>query len=279
MKLLLANVVGLLVSLYLVLSHYKSEAASSPFCELGSGVSCSTVLRSSWAVILGVPVAVHGVSYFLIACGSAFLCMFVSDFRAKRDATVVNFLVNCVGMCSVFYFIAAEVFIGALCPLCTVVHLVILFSFIFSWIGFQGCGWVFSVSSMTDLISSRINFLLIAVVIVVFPLVVFNLPALHPKYSKEKLDNLAGCLTSNGVTMYGSRKCSHCVSQKAMFGEAFSKITFVECGDEKGKEKCEKANIKGYPTWLLENGERREGTVSMPELAKFGGCNKVFTVS
>ena len=45
---------------------------------------------------------------------------------------------------------------------------------------------------------------------------------------------LAECLTSKGVTMYGTNRCSHCQNQKELFGyDAFTKINFVDCDKEK----------------------------------------------
>ena len=50
------------------------------------------------------------------------------------------------------------------------------------------------------------------------------------------LDTFAQCLTDKGVTMYGSVNCPHCLSQKAMFGESFQYVTYVECTEE--YERC-----------------------------------------
>ena len=272
MKVLAANIVGLFVSVYLVLSHYQAESASSAFCELGSGVSCSTVLRSSWAVIFGVPVAIHGVAYFFLACSSAFMCLLATEFRAKKDAIVVNFYINVVGLLSVFYFITAEYLIGALCPLCTVVHIVICFSFVLSFMEYRASGWTLTVTSATDIIIGRINFLLVALAVVLLPVIVFNLPIIHPSYAPQKLEALTTCLAEKGAKMYGSKSCSHCVSQKAMLGKSFSKIEFVECSHGSGELQCREAGIKGYPTWQLADGKRHEGTMAIKELAEFADC-------
>ncbi|MEI6774232.1 MAG: hypothetical protein WCL18_05590 [bacterium] len=48
----------------------------------------------------------------------------------------------------------------------------------------------------------------------------------------KNLDTFAQCLTDQGAIMYGSQTCPHCQSQKAMFGESFAKVTYVECTKE-----------------------------------------------
>src|SRR3989338_7753649 len=48
-----------------------------------------------------------------------------------------------------------------------------------------------------------------------------------------RLDNFAACLTNKGAVMYGAGDfCSYCADQKNLFGEAFSKVTFVSCTDD-----------------------------------------------
>lgn len=81
---------------------------------------------------------------------------------------------------------------------------------------------------------------------------------------------LAQCITENGVTMYGTERCSHCKTQKAMFGDAFTHIDYVDCDADKGA--CATAQIKGYPTWVDTDGKQYPGTQSLEKLANVAGC-------
>ena len=87
---------------------------------------------------------------------------------------------------------------------------------------------------------------------------------------------LADCLTQKGVKMYGSYWCSHCQRQKKMFGDAADKVPYVECGiqgDPRAQTKeCTDAGITGYPTWILLNGERQSGAMTLSDLAARSGC-------
>lgn len=64
------------------------------------------------------------------------------------------------------------------------------------------------------------------------------------------LDSFAQCLTEKGAVMYGTEWCPHCQSQKALFGDSFQHIDYVNC--ELDKEACTKAGIKGFPTWEIK---------------------------
>ncbi len=92
--------------------------------------------------------------------------------------------------------------------------------------------------------------------------------------SGEAKDNLAKCLTSKGVKMYGAFWCSHCQNQKNEFGDSFQYIDYVEC-DPKGvnanPQACKDAGISGYPTWIV-NGIKYPGEQDPGALAKLTGC-------
>lgn len=82
-------------------------------------------------------------------------------------------------------------------------------------------------------------------------------------------EELAQCLTEKGAVMYGTDWCGHCQNQKAVFGESFQYINFVNC--EQNKDECQAANVPGYPTWQI-NGKNYPGEKSLAELAGLAGC-------
>lgn len=84
----------------------------------------------------------------------------------------------------------------------------------------------------------------------------------------KNLDTFAQCLTDNWAIMYGSETCPHCQSQKAMFGDSFKKITYVECTVE--FERCSK--LKGVPTWEFKDGTQLEGLQQLTALANKTNC-------
>ncbi|MCX5947208.1 MAG: hypothetical protein NTY67_03130 [Cyanobacteria bacterium] len=94
--------------------------------------------------------------------------------------------------------------------------------------------------------------------------------ALKPS-SPEQLA-LANHLRQQGAIFYGAYWCTHCFRQKDLFGqEAGDRLPYVECAkDQAGADRCNAADVRAYPTWVLGN-ERREGVQTLEELATWSG--------
>ncbi len=82
------------------------------------------------------------------------------------------------------------------------------------------------------------------------------------------LDAFAQCLTKAGVTMYGLETCSHCQQQKAMFGESFQYVTYVDCAKEPNR--C--TTLKWVPTREFKDKTQLEGVQSLATLAQKSDC-------
>jgi len=83
---------------------------------------------------------------------------------------------------------------------------------------------------------------------------------------------LAEHLKLKGVVFYGAWWCPHCQHQKELFGTpAQEQLPYVECDKEpSGRERCSAAKVRAYPTWDF-NGDRREGVLTIEELAVWSG--------
>ena len=79
----------------------------------------------------------------------------------------------------------------------------------------------------------------------------------------------AACLSSKGVTMYGTDTCPACQTQKEMFDADFKNITYINC--DINPEICTQNDIKKWPTWMY-NGKAIEGVRTFGELAGISGC-------
>lgn len=83
---------------------------------------------------------------------------------------------------------------------------------------------------------------------------------------------IAECLTTQGATMYGTNRCSHCQAQKALFGmEAFTKVNFVDC--DKETNVCSLAWVEGYPTWKFADGSTLVGEQTFEALTAAAWCS------
>lgn len=85
------------------------------------------------------------------------------------------------------------------------------------------------------------------------------------------LDEFAQCLTNKWAIMFGQVTCQHCQKQKAMFGESFAKITYVECTKE--FERCGKELKWSVPAWKFKDGTLLEGLQELSVLAEKTQCS------
>ena len=82
-------------------------------------------------------------------------------------------------------------------------------------------------------------------------------------------EQLAKCLTENGVRMYGSMYCPHCAEQKELFGESFALINYTECANPDNANAC--SNLQGVPAWIIK-GNIYYGKQELLKLRKLSGC-------
>lgn len=117
---LLVAVAGLCISVALLLEYHV--AVSNPqhvsLCDFSKTVSCSTVARSGYAVLWGLPIAWYGVVAF-------FATSFMIAATRWIDLRAVLFLFGIGGLIgSLVLFIISKAIIGVLCPLCGAVYLI-----------------------------------------------------------------------------------------------------------------------------------------------------------
>ena len=87
-----------------------------------------------------------------------------------------------------------------------------------------------------------------------------------------KYDTFAKALTENSVKMYGTEWCSHCKSQKELFGASFQYINYIDC--DKQSEECQTAGVKGFPTWEIDE-RLYPGEQSFEDLSLYSGVEFV----
>ncbi len=87
-------------------------------------------------------------------------------------------------------------------------------------------------------------------------------------------DDFAKCLSEKGVKMYGAYWCSHCKTQKELFGGSWQYMNYVECSNTDGSQNkvCSAAGITAYPTWELPSGQRMQGELTLDQLSKLSNC-------
>lgn len=118
------------------------------------------------------------------------------------------------------------------------------------------------------MVGNKIIIAFLAVVVAIGGLLVLS-SSLPGEY-----DQFAQCLSDRNTTMYGAYWCSHCLTQKKMFGNSFKFVNYVECDGQgpNGKPQlCQEKGVKGYPTWEIM-GKMYEGQQNLATLSAITGC-------
>jgi uncharacterized membrane protein len=111
---------GLAVSIYLTITHFTTQVKLA--CSAGGTIDCEKVTTSSQSYVLGIPVAVLGVAYFVVALGLCLPAAWRSRAPLLRTARIAWVV---AGVAMVVWLVYAELFeIDAICLWCTVVHAV-----------------------------------------------------------------------------------------------------------------------------------------------------------
>ncbi len=111
--------IGLGLSLYTLWVHYHPGALA---CIDTGPVDCQAVLTSPESVIVGIPVPVFGVMFFVVLGA---LCLPLAWRSTASWVHVARLAGVVVGMGMVFYLVSTELFtVRRICLWCTGVHLV-----------------------------------------------------------------------------------------------------------------------------------------------------------
>ena len=262
---LVLGVLGLFLSLYLIKNHYTGIEKGSA-CDFSEAVSCSLVNTSVYSELFNVPVAVFGALWCVIL-------LLLTQKAKKKDGAVATLLLewNVLGFLFVLYMIYAEIMLKAICPACTLVHIITAITLVLSYLLYKQE----HKSSFQETWKTAKPWLILAAVLFIIPIIIFNLP------QKEKTDYtpIAKCLAEKNVVMYGSFRCAVCAKVKEDFGESFKEVPYVEChpqGEDNQWQRCQQKQIEGTPTWIMEPQgieiQRHRGYLSPEEVADFAGC-------
>lgn len=115
---LVVCVLALLDSAYLTFEHFT--ASTTLACSDTGTVNCLKVTTSSYATVLGVPVALLGLVYFV---AMTLLCLPATWRRPERWLQGLRLAGAGVGVLTVLYLVWTELFrLNAICLWCTGVH-------------------------------------------------------------------------------------------------------------------------------------------------------------
>ncbi len=133
---LLLALAGLGVSIYLTIAHFTDSTLAG--CSEKSGlVNCTKVTTSAQSYVFGIPVAVLGLAFFVVAVAIMSPWAWRSTRREVHLARLASVV---VGVGFVIYLLYAELFIiGSICLYCTSVHVITFLLFVLTM--FAAAAW------------------------------------------------------------------------------------------------------------------------------------------
>lgn len=130
-------VAGLAISVYLTATHVSSVPL---VCTVGSVVNCSAVTHSAYSVIPGtsIPISILGVLWFVVSGLLSLLALPASEPGWLRP---VHLAWAALALVAVLYLVYVEIVIlHQICEWCTVVHLLVVATFVLTLRRFQQAG-------------------------------------------------------------------------------------------------------------------------------------------
>lgn len=112
---------GAALSAVVLYIHHQLSAGQggyTSFCDVSERLSCDVVLASSYASVLGIPVAGWALGAYVVTAALAFsLAKARSEARLRAAATLVAFTAAIL-VVSAYFFVISSLVIGVACPLC-----------------------------------------------------------------------------------------------------------------------------------------------------------------
>lgn len=117
---------GLIDAAYLTYEHYT--ASTTLACSDSGAINCLKVTTSSYAKVLGVPVALLGLLFFVVMTA---LCLPAAWRSTDRRLRLLRLVAVGAGIVSVLYLVWVELFkVEAICLWCTGVHVLTFVLFV-----------------------------------------------------------------------------------------------------------------------------------------------------
>ncbi len=116
------------------------------------------------------------------------------------------------------------------------------------------------------------NFLIIAFLILAGVIGFLVWAQFKTSQANPELDAFAKCLTSKGITMYGTESCAWCLKQEEEFKSSWQYVNYIDC--LKDPNMCVSEGVDGTPTWIFPNDHNKKivGYRELSVLSEESGC-------
>jgi uncharacterized membrane protein len=253
------TLVSIVLSLYMTLTHYVAGELPS-WCTWGSYFSCSDLLRSDWALLLGTPIALLGLAWNVVLLGLATSAR--DELLSSKPTALLRAQLSAVrlwlfaGVVFVVYLVAVEAHVGKICLLCTGVHVATLLSAYCVW---PHADWT-SVGQLPVTTAALVALLMLA------PVVVCNVSlSATATAAGAPPRSLIDCLEAKKVEIIGHAQCAVCRLQTTFFENAARLLRVVEMTPEQEAGFLE-------PLWLMDGRKVHQGLLTVHEIKLKFNC-------
>ena len=208
---LIFNIFGILISSYLLLSHYYNytQPAYASFCAITETINCDTVAQSHWSVFANIPVALWGVFGY-----TTFLLLLIPLSRNHVDYIPLWSLSLTLGfifsLASLFFAFISTYKIHSICILCFISYIISFGLFFQSWLIYRRYNidpfFTSAKKAFTILYSKKIIYFPFIIIFFLFCLTILNLPHYWSFEESEFSKEIATGTTEKGHPWIGARK-------------------------------------------------------------------------
>jgi uncharacterized membrane protein/protein-disulfide isomerase len=129
------NLIGLLDSIYLGISHYRNYAdiGYHSFCAISRAINCDTVSQSPYSILFNIPVPIWGILGFLF--GLVLILFSFSDAASKKRVwtlLLVTYATFC--FCNIILAGISTFFIHSYCIMCILSYAACFLALYYIWI-------------------------------------------------------------------------------------------------------------------------------------------------
>jgi protein-disulfide isomerase/uncharacterized membrane protein len=140
--LLLSLLVTFSVFIYLSLHHYsvKLGLSENAICSISAKINCDAAATSSYAEVLGIPVAILGGIFSLFLFG---LVLFIKMDWVNKSAytlTTLRFMLSISALVSLVMGLISLIIIKVICPFCTATYILSFINLYLGWNLFVAAG-------------------------------------------------------------------------------------------------------------------------------------------
>lgn len=125
--------IGLACSIYLthlyVLVHTSTGEIPDTFCSVNEQINCVSVANSPFSALLGIPISVYGLEYFLLCIALIILSVFSLWPVKKWESFIFWLSAMSLPVCALLWYVA-KVLIQSICIMCIVVYLMNILIFL-----------------------------------------------------------------------------------------------------------------------------------------------------